>query len=347
VLGVWHCDQSPKLCTVSAYAWRGLLIELKRFGCLDAVVLSNNILRLVAVPELGGKIVSLIRQQSGYEYLLQGECERQYRRVVYGEHFENGATSGFDECMPTIAKCRYPEEPFSGKQLPDHGDLWCMPAKFEAVGDQVRFTTSIASLPLRFTKFLELQGSSVRLHYEVTNLSQSTVKFLWSAHPLLNVQPKAEIVLPAHVNELEVSWSKGGRLGQLGARCAWPRTRETSGRIIDLSKVLEPNAGTADKLFTAPLPQGFCGMFLPEVNESIAFRFDPELVPYVGIWICHGGWPPSRAAKQFTVALEPCTGRPDSLEQAIQRKECSMVGGLDSKRWWLQIDVGSGALQAS
>jgi galactose mutarotase-like enzyme len=192
---------------------------------------------------------------------------------------------------------------------------------------------------------VQLEGSSVRLEYEVTNLSRTSVKFLWSAHPLLNVQPKAEIVLPPEGSALEVSWSKDERLGHPGSRCAWPLTKESSGRIVDLSKVLLTTGGTADKLFTSPLSQGLCGMFVPEVNESIAFRFDPEMIPYVGIWISEGGWPPSRSVKQFTVALEPCTGRPDSLEQAIQREECSTVEGRSSKRWWLQIDLGSGALE--
>ena len=316
----------------------------KRLRGVDAVVLDNNILRLVAVPEVGGKIVSLIRLQSGYEFFLQGEHEQEYQRPAYGRDFEAGDVSGFDECVPTIAPCVYPREPFLGRPLPDHGDVWCLPATAEVVGEQVRFTTSLASLPLRFTKSVQLQGSSVRFEYEVTNLSQTTVKFLWSAHPLLNVQPKAEIVLSPDVNALEVSWSKDERLGQPGSRCAWPMGKEKSGRIVDLSKVLGQTTGTADKLFTSPLSQGFCGMFLPEVNESIAFRFDPEMIPYVGIWICQGGWPPSRSVKQFTVALEPCTGRPDSLERAIQRQECSKLKGHASKRWWLQVDVGSGAL---
>ena len=307
---------------------------------VNAVILDNNILRVVAVPELGGKIVSLVRLQSGYEFLLQRELQQEYQQPAYGQDFEDGDMSGFDECFPTIAKCVYPEEPFLGTQLPDHGDVWCLPATLEVISEQVRFVTSLTSLPLRFTKSVQLQRSSVRLDYEVTNLSQSTMKFLWSAHPLLNVQPNAEIVLPAGVNEVEVSWSKGERLGRSGTRCSWPRATETSGQLSDLSRLASPSAGTADKLFTHALAQGFCSMFLPEKNENIAFHFDPEITPYLGIWICQGGWPLSRNNKQFTVALEPCTGRPDSLEEAIRRSECSIVEAHGKKRWWLEIKVG-------
>jgi hypothetical protein len=74
----------------------------KRLRGVDAVILHNNILRLVAIPELGGKIVSLIRLQSGYEFLLQSEDQREYHRPAYGRDFENGDVSGFDECVPTV-----------------------------------------------------------------------------------------------------------------------------------------------------------------------------------------------------------------------------------------------------
>jgi galactose mutarotase-like enzyme len=311
---------------------------------LDALVFENSALRLTIMPELGGKIVSLIRLESGREYLLQPpEPEREYRARSYGGKFEDYETSGFDECLPTVAECRYPAEPFLGSRLPDHGDVWCLPSSVEIVGEQVRLTSQLNSLPLRFTKTVQLRQNVVRLDYEATNLSQSTVKFIWSAHPLLRVEPGAEIVLPKEVKQVEVGWSSEERLGKAGDRCTWPETIERSGRNVRLDVGTSPSAGTAEKLFTARLSEGFCGMFLPREQEGITFRFDPRLVPYVGIWICQGGWPTSRTAKHFTVALEPCNGRPDSLEEAVTRNECAVVEGYESIQWWIEIQLNSGA----
>jgi galactose mutarotase-like enzyme len=319
-------------------------IRQTRIGSLDAVVFDNGSLRLTVVPELGGKVVSLIRKQSGHEYLLQPlDPERAYRRRYYGDKFEDYEPSGFDECAPTIAECPYPEEPFFASRLPDHGDICCLPSGVEIVGEQVRLTSSIRSLPLRFTKKIQLQENIVRLEYEVTNLSQSGVKFLWSAHPLLRVEPGAEIILPHEVKEVEVGWSRDNRLGKSRDRCPWPRATECSGRMVELNRVGSPSAGTAEKLFTPRLSEGFCGMSLPRQNESIAFRFDPRLIPYVGIWVCQGGWPMSPAAKHFTVALEPCSGRPDSLEEAIRRNECVTLAAYGTMRWWMEIEVNGGA----
>ena len=299
------------------------------------------------MPELGGKIVSLIRLESGREYLLQPpEPERGYRTRSYGDKFEDYETSGFDECVPTVAECRYPEEPFLDSRLPDHGDVWCLPSSVEIVAEQVRLTSQLKSLPLRFTKTVELGDNIVRLDYEATNLSQSTVNFLWSAHPLLRVEPGAEIVLPKEVKEVEVGWSSEERLGRAGDRCTWPETIERSSRSVRLDLVTSPSAGTAEKLFTPPLSEGFCGIFLPREDESLTLRFDPRLVPYVGIWICQGGWPTSRTAKHFTVALEPCNGRPDSLKQAATRSECALLEGYGSMRWWMEIELNNGAPRA-
>jgi hypothetical protein len=319
-------------------------IRQKPQGSLNAFVLDNDVLRLTIVPELGGKIVSLIRLESGYEYLLQPpDLRRAYQTRSYGSNFEDYETSGFDECAPTVARCLYPEAPFLASQLPDHGDVWCLPSVAEIVGEDVRLTTPMRSLPLRFSKKIQIQESKVRLDYEGTNLSPATVKFLWSAHPLLQVEPGAEIILPKEVNEVEVGWSKGDRMGKSADRCTWPEGTESSGQKINLSRMASPHMGTAEKLFTPRLSEGFCGMFLPRVNEGIAFRFDPRLVSYIGIWICQGGWPASRARKDFTVALEPCLGRPNSLAQAIRRNECAILGGYGSMRWWMEIEVHGGA----
>jgi galactose mutarotase-like enzyme len=321
-------------------------IRRTRLGSFDALVIDNAALRLTIVPELGGKIVSLIRLESGREYLLQPpEPERTYRLRSYGDKFEDYETSGFDECAPTIAECRYPDEPFVGNKLPDHGDIWSLPATGEIAGEQICLVTDIRSLPLRFTKKVKLQKQRVRLDYEATNLSPVSVKFIWSAHPLLTVEPGAEIILPKEVKQVEVTWSAEGRLGKPGDRCTWPEASDRSGRTVKLNRIVSPSAGTAEKLFTARLSEGFCGMVLPRGQEGIAFRFDPRLVPYVGVWICQGGWPTSRAVKHFTVALEPCNGRPDSLEGAVRRNECATLRGGESIQWWMEIEVNGAALR--
>src|SRR5689334_13003801 len=93
---------------------------------LSAISLDNEKVRAVFVPELGGKMVSLVRIASGHEFLLQPQdVGRKYGRPRYGDKMEDFDASGFDECFPTILACKDPLDP--NVLLPDHGELWPVP----------------------------------------------------------------------------------------------------------------------------------------------------------------------------------------------------------------------------
>src|SRR5438552_6543784 len=67
-------------------------IRRTQLGPLEAIVLDNGLLRLTVVPELGGKIVSLVRIESGNEFLLQPpEPKRAYRPRSHGAKFDDYA----------------------------------------------------------------------------------------------------------------------------------------------------------------------------------------------------------------------------------------------------------------
>jgi hypothetical protein len=315
-------------------------IKIDSFGELQRITLDNELVRAIVLPDLGGKMISLVRLAGGHEFLLQmPEPERGYRRGVYGDAFEEYDTSGFDDCMPTVAECVYPDDEFKGVVLPDHGEVWSAPWSCDIDGEVLSMWTSGRGLPYTLSKRLRLEGARLIIDYEVENLSDQAFKYLWSAHPLLAVNPGDRVVLPEEVNELFVHWSKDDRLGPHGQSCGWPVAIQINGQADDLSIIKPPSAGWAEKLFTSRLTTGHCALYSTTSGESIGFHFDPELVPFVGLWICQGGWPTSRAAKHYTVALEPCNGRPDSLAEASARGECEILPARAIKRWALRLEV--------
>jgi hypothetical protein len=105
--------------------------------------------------------------------------------------------------------------------------------------------------------------------------------------------------------------------------------------------LLPPTARFADKLFTPRLCEGSCSLSKPAANETITFRFNVEQVPYIGLWCCQGGWPDPPHG-HYTIALEPCSGRPDSLREAIARGENDVLPAGSSKRWSLRIELTPG-----
>jgi galactose mutarotase-like enzyme len=298
--------------------------------------------RLVAsfLPELGAKMISLKSASSNREFLLHPPG-RPYHAAGYGASFADYDSSGFDECCPTVSECQYPTGEFAGAIIPDHGDLWSTAWQCDIRDGELYFEVRGTSLPYIFRKCVRLEGNAIVLRYEIASTGSREFAFLWSAHPLLAVEPGCRIVLPTDVSGLFVNWSREERLGRYGDSCGWPVARTREGEEVDLSELSTVNAHTADKLFTSRLSKGECGLSYPSTDEALIFQFDPILVPYLGLWICQGGWP-SGDHGHFTVALEPCTGRPDSLRESINMGECDVLQPGQKKMWDLRLEVRSG-----
>jgi hypothetical protein len=315
-------------------------IHVDSLGHWQRITLDNGVLRASVLPELGGKMISLVRQASGREFLLPPT--REYRRAAWGDKFEDFDTSGFDECLPTVAEGQYVDGHCPRRKFPDHGDLWSVPWQYEVLREELLLSALGSSLPYTFRKKLRFDGNQLVIEYEIQNMSNLAFAYLWSAHPLLQVEAGARVLLPDDVRELLIQWSDDKRLGKAGESCAYPLAKTTDGGVENLAIVKPPSTGTADKLFTPRLKTGFCGLHFPRSHESIAFRFDATATHYVGLWLCQGGWPKSSAQKHFTIALEPCNSRSDSLTEAVGRGACPVLAARSSERWILRIELCSG-----
>jgi hypothetical protein len=315
-------------------------IHVDRLGKWRRIMLDNGVLRAEVLPELGGKMISLVRQASGREFLLPPA--RGYHRAAWGDSFEEFDTSGFDECLPTVAKCNYADGRSPSRHLPDHGDLWSVPWQYEVLGEELLLSVRGSSLPYTLRKKLRLQENALVIEYEIQNLAHVAFAYLWSAHPLLQVEAGALLLLSEDLRELLIQWSNDKRLGKPGESCAYPLAKTAGGGVENLGILKPPSAGTADKLFTPRLQTGFCGLYFPGSGESIAFRFDVKTTPYAGLWLCQGGWPESATQKHFTIALESCNARSDSLAEAAGRGECPVLAAHSSQRWSLRIELCSG-----
>jgi len=277
----------------------------------DQIILDNGVVRAIVVPDLGGKIISLVRIASGREYLISLPSNEDFRKPSFGGTFVDHNNVGFDECIPTIGACDYPVGKFAGFQLPDHGDVWSLPWLHE-----------------------------IR-EYELLNTSDTLFQFLWSAHPLLATEPGTTILLPLDSGELLIDSSKGNRLGSKGESCTWPIAIQKNGQTDDL-RLMKTRGEASDKLYTPRLSKGYCGLYHPNANESIVFKFDVESVPYVGLWVCHGGVGPDNPKEPYTIAMEPCNGRPDSLREAIRRGESSTLLPRELKQWAIHVELLEG-----
>ena len=305
----------------------------------ELITLENDSLRVSMWPRMGGKIVSIVvrpragRRGLGERELLHGPIHA-YNIATETSGFELSDAGGWDECLPSVASCAVGET-----SIPDHGDVWRKPWTAVLKHDSILSRVEAFSLPLRFTRWVSLDGPAMHLRYAVTNIGEHGTDFLWSAHPLFQVEEGDRIVLPDTVHQVRVEGTTVERLEREDDLCAWPRAPLEHGGHIDLSTVGAMDGKTAHKLFAGPLSTGWCGLYREKLRMGIVMRFDPTHTPYAGLWISHGAWPEGGGAKQYTVALEPTTANCDALDKAAMLGCAQHLLPQAEYSWPLQFEV--------
>jgi galactose mutarotase-like enzyme len=307
---------------------RGDGVERDLIGIAEEnVLIRAGACSVTVLPRLGGKIASI--QVDGLE-LLQAPLAPLAPRTRTMS-FDAGDASGWDECLPSVAACSVSTE--AGRaEIPDHGDLWRVEWQKQGSGireqgsgtrdrNSVNLRAECFSLPLVLERTLSLSerknGWRLDLDYKLTNTGPSPVPWSWSAHPLFLVEAGDRIILPPVIDSLRVEGSGGNRLGRNGDTVGWPIAHLSAGGQTDLSIAQAPESGIGDKLFAGPLApaDNWCVLERPSAGIRIRASFDASATPYLGLWICYGGWPDRPGPKQTCVALEPATAPVDSLAQ--------------------------------
>lgn len=316
-------------------------IEQTEVDGFTAITLANGKVSLTMLPELGGKISSLVDLGSGRQWLWTNP-EVAYRRVAYGASYVREAdTGGWDECFPTVAPCRYPGSGATDIELPDHGELW--PLAWEtsigAGGTVVSSRVEGTALPYEFERSITLLPgkATVRLEYAVRNLGPDDLHFIWCAHPLLAVEPGMELLLPASTKMRRYS-SVPAALLPADDYLEWPPRVALGAEGFELNVVPPREAGFAVKLWSEPLTEGWAAVRADD--GELRFNFDPELVPQVGLWLNAGGWSGTGGAPYFNLGLEPGIGAQDSLADAVERyDQHGTLPAHDERRWWLEVQL--------
>src|SRR5437870_1461875 len=118
-----------------------------------ALALENDFVSMILIPQIGGKVVSIKSVVTGREFLWQ-DNSRPYRIPRYSDGFGNYDASGFDDCFPSIGECPYPEFPWQGIIVPDHGELWCSPWHAEPGDASIYLHTYGVRFPYHFEKWI-------------------------------------------------------------------------------------------------------------------------------------------------------------------------------------------------
>ncbi|MGC2161889.1 MAG: hypothetical protein WA634_08280 [Silvibacterium sp.] len=302
---------------------------------MERLEMKAGTLTLEILPALGGKISSLRRD--GVE-LLQAPL-RPYALRTPGMQFEESDASGIDECLPSVAACAIAGET-GAVQIPDHGEFWRLPCEVERRGTcEVKLSATGSVLPLRLERTLKLEGETLRIDYRLENVGEGEAPYVWSAHPLFCVDAGDAILLPASVRQVTVEGSAHARLGAKGSVCNWPAAELSGGGKVDLSRAGDRSDDTGDKLYAAAPVEGWAAIERRQAGLRVQVGFDPARSPYLGLWLCYGGWPERQEGREQCVALEPCTAPGDSLAEALEKGRAKVLAPGQSAFWWMTIAV--------
>ncbi len=315
------------------------IIKKYQHNKFEFISIENEILEVVFLPEIGGKMIALRDKDTQQQFLLEPQNDSKwFEKPSYGADFSLFDVSGFDECFPTVE---------ASGLFPDHGEVWSRAWDVIIEDQSIIFSIKGIKADYLFQKKISLSNNTIHFMYSVKNNMKEQFQYLWSAHPLFKITSDAKIILPEHMPEVFLNWSSDPSIGSYGDTISWPVVNLGGNRNIDLSLLSEYNTGLAIKCFTDVLHEGFIGLYHPRIERTILFEFDPNEIPYAGLWLCYGGWPVESPKKHFTIAIEPCTGRPDKLSNAIKRNEHQTIQPGETKSWDMSIGIWPGLKRSS
>ena len=303
-----------------------------------AVALRSAELEVVAIPSLGMKLTNL-RRLNGREWLGRSDQIPLAPPKPGSSYVETADSGGWDECFPTVGPCPVPGAPPGTPPLPDHGELWSA-AWISSVYDTGDGTTLAGSatgtvFPYECHRQITLDPHEpvLRCQYLLRHTGDKPFPWIWSSHPLLNVQPGSVLSLPG-VSQVKLAAVHGRQDIHENDVVSWPGAIGGNAERFTFPE----DGGWAIKAFGDLGSEGRMVLTDPRRGERLELVVRREEVPQVGVWINCRGWAPPGRQPYYNLALEPCIGAPDRLDLAVGEWDTAQTLQPGEERTW-SIDV--------
>lgn len=277
----------------------------------ESVVLENERMRVVVLPEKGAEINALVDRDRDVDVLLRVEGAPRpddgsfyTDRGGYARWF-GGAWHGI---LPNgDIPCTH-----EGVALEHGGDLWRTAFEVAESGpSHATLSAELESLPLHVTKRLALDPGRpvLELVETVQNRSAERQTVIWGQHPIFGaplVAPDARIEVGRC--RFDVDHLDSTTTFAAGRGYEWPLAPLRDGGRRDISVIGDPSEQCHELALLHDLTDGRVAIVNDELDLGFGLCFDPKLFPWLWIWLDYGGsdeWPWQGL---YAVGVEPMTG---------------------------------------
>jgi hypothetical protein len=277
---------------------------------LRAILIENRFLRLVVLPEAGGKIWQITYKPLDAP-LLWNDCHVPPATQGADASYDDVWSGGWDELFPNDEAGDVQRH-----RLPDHGELWTGNWQAEpfdgpaGAGVRLRFTTPISRFLVEKTILLRPESPTFETHYRLTNLGDERFPFLFKLHPAFAVSAAHRIDFPPMTVLREPAFP--GTLSRAPLQFPWPHAHMND-TVLDLRRVPDASSRAVHFFYGTEMSSGWCGVTNRANGLACALRFDPAVFSSCWLFATHGGW------RDLNVAvLEPATGYPFQIQSLIE-----------------------------
>lgn len=274
----------------------------------SAIVLKNQYVRAVIIPELGARVWELEDLIRGRQWIWH-RGDTPLRRCPIGSVYDDVWAGGWEELFPNDAPGL-----FEGRNLPDHGEWWATAWDVASYsgrdGARVCLSASLNTIKVSCIKEFRLAGESETLSilYRIRSQESRPFHFLFKQHFPVCVDSTCRLALPGGLLEaVDTSFGAAG-----AGSFSWPYAGG-EGRRIDMRIVPEPESRLREFLYVRDLPDHWCGVDDLRRGASLRMRFSPLELPFVWLFLSYGGW-----RGVYTAVLEPCSNFPKDLSEAVR-----------------------------
>lgn len=281
-----------------------MIVETTWFDSLRAIVLENDVLQVVLLPERGGEIHRIRHRVTGldYLYLREPDITRFQADVSAGkigapeDYFFNGMYTMFpNAATPTV---------LNGHQYEFHGDIRHVAWDYRIADDAIYLSATSRNIPLGIERVFRLDESLPRIMVE----DQIVYRGEGEAHPYIYG------LHPYHGYPL---FDEGTTI-KIGEEVLLPNRDLQFTRMDDV-----PATGSIE-------------IYNPRLATGLRLTYEPDKLPFVWVWLHLN--PPGEP--QYVGALLPCTNVwSGGIDKALELGTAKWLRPGESHPFSWQIEV--------